>query len=152
MHSRELPLVGALLSVFLSLGACSSAPEASPSGASAVVPRDARSDGDAATTAALACAPGFHDCDGTCADDTNIATCGTSCVPCLVGPEAEPRCDGKTCGMTCLPPYADCDRDPKNGCEADLLTDPANCGRCHGTCSFGTCAQGECVAAPLAVK
>ena len=146
-----------VLSGVVSLVACSSgAPKDTgvPAGAADVLPGEASAEPDAGSTSttATACAPGFHDCGGTCADDTSIATCGTSCVPCLVGPEAEPRCDGKTCGKTCLPPYADCDGTPVNGCEANLLRDPENCGKCHGSCGGGTCVKGECEAAPLLAR
>jgi hypothetical protein len=51
------------------------------------------------------------------------------------------------CGVGhCTPGYADCDHDAKNGCEADLTTDPKNCTACGKACSVlgGTaaCANG----------
>lgn len=35
----------------------------------------------------------------------------------------------------CSPGTADCDRDPKNGCEAVLAADLDNCGICGVTCA-----------------
>jgi hypothetical protein len=56
------------------------------------------------------------------------------------------KCVNGTCA--CLPHYADCDQDPINGCEADLLTDPENCGLCGDLCPpnnpCGPCTQGIC--------
>ena len=90
------------------------------------------------------CPAGFHDCDGTCSDDTNPATCGTSCTPCLVGEWAEPRCDGMRCQMTCFPFHADCDHEPGNGCESLLTADANNCGFCGNACAGASCNDGMC--------
>ena len=44
----------------------------------------------------------------------------------------------------CLPFYADCDHVEANGCEANLLTDAANCGFCGGGCDGLACVNGTC--------
>ncbi len=133
MHTRWLWSIWLLVSAVVWSG-CTA--EVSPSPVLAVVV-----DADAGATG---CPSGFHDCQGTCADDTSPATCGTSCTPCLVGKWAEPRCDGHACRLTCLHFHADCDHDPRNGCEAALLTDANNCGMCGGGCDGGTCNDGTC--------
>ncbi len=41
-------------------------------------------------------------------------------------------------GGECAPGTGDCDADPTNGCETDLLTSKMDCGACHTlTCSYG---------------
>jgi hypothetical protein len=50
----------------------------------------------------------------------------------------------------CAPGMGDCDGDPANGCETDLLTSDASCGTCGHACLPGvSCTNGRCPAAPL---
>jgi hypothetical protein len=45
----------------------------------------------------------------------------------------------------CAKNWADCDKDPKNGCETNLMSDQWNCGTCGNVCtSWEYCALGEC--------
>jgi hypothetical protein len=50
--------------------------------------------------------------------------------------------------MTCNSGWGDCDLNPNNGCEADLNTSAAHCGRCAVACSNGhggaECVGGRC--------
>jgi hypothetical protein len=51
----------------------------------------------------------------------------------------------------CASGTADCDGDPKDGCEVDLMTSPYNCGGCGIVCmstpdQMAACDQGKCVA------
>lgn len=48
----------------------------------------------------------------------------------------------------CAPPSADCNGDPADGCEADLGSDPANCGKCNVDCGGGACSSGVCSEPP----
>lgn len=48
-----------------------------------------------------------------------------------------------TCTLACNTSFEDCDSDPTNGCEIDLLKDKANCGACGEACFYG-CQQGTC--------
>lgn len=50
---------------------------------------------------------------------------------------------------SCQASHEDCDRDPRNGCEADLTRDPAHCGRCGNACQAPDCA---CVDGALVVS
>lgn len=111
-----------------------------------------------------ACASGFHDCneeaDDGCEsevakDPLNCGQCGNSCEP---FPNAISVCRlGKCDGFTCESGFADCNGDPSDGCEVNLLTDGNNCGACehvcdamphadrgcsNGVCSVGTCDTG----------
>jgi hypothetical protein len=45
------------------------------------------------------------------------------------------------CKLTCETAHADCDADPANGCEVNLLFDNGNCGACGVAC---TCSAGHC--------
>nr|MBK7070118.1 hypothetical protein [Deltaproteobacteria bacterium] len=68
-------------------------------------------------------------------------------------PGADARCDGR---CVCSPGRGDCDGDPANGCEVDLLVTDLHCGTCGqactGTtrCSVGLCRGGGCRAPQVA--
>jgi hypothetical protein len=92
-------------------------------------------------------------------DPTNCGTCGTACT---IPPNASGACNAGKCGFTCLFGFADCDKNPTNGCEASVQSDINNCGVCGhvcqvgGACNGGTCpvitiAQGPVGAAYTAV-
>src|SRR5262249_26747907 len=49
-------------------------------------------------------------------------------------------CHHGVCEMNCQSNWADCDNDPVNGCEANVLTDGENCGGCGIVCEY---AQGQ---------
>ncbi len=134
MIRRSLLPTSLVIAIACLAWSCSAAPASSDTEAPAPV-----------ATPAI-CDVGFHDCGGTCSDDTSPATCGASCTPCLVGAHAEPRCDGTVCRKTCLPFYADCDHVEANGCEANLLVDAANCGFCGRACDGLACVNGACKA------
>jgi len=105
------------------------------------------------------CAPGADVCDGSCTsiahDPANCGGCGTVCPG---DQNATAVCASFVCGLACAPGWADCDGDLGtplgNGCEAQLLADPTNCGACgqtcpsypHGTtaCIAGSCGIGQC--------
>ncbi len=110
-----------------------------------------------------ACDTGFKNCDGDPANgcETNLqddpANCGACGVTCVT-PHATPACDMGTCAVaTCDSGWTDCNDDPTDGCEANLLSDPMNCGSC-GTacpcfllpCAMGTCADIDCQGEGLA--
>jgi len=55
------------------------------------------------------------------------------------------QCDkGKLSDLVCNKNYANCDKDINNGCEADLMTDDDNCGRCGFVCTLEVCTLGSC--------
>jgi Collagen triple helix repeat (20 copies) len=45
----------------------------------------------------------------------------------------------------CPPGFADCDKNPSNGCETNITTDWQNCGACLNVCK-GTCSNNVCKA------
>jgi hypothetical protein len=97
------------------------------------------------------CAPGYGDCDGLAATgcETDLhalddcGACGVVCAPVHVG---SPLCDHATCDYdACAAGFTDCDGVRGNGCEADVATDPANCGKCGVACSAGAvCVNRAC--------
>jgi hypothetical protein len=103
------------------------------------------------------CAPGFGDCNANLGDgcETNTATSVTSCGGCgraCAPANAAGSCAAGVCGiLRCNPGFGDCDGNPSNGCETDLNTAVANCGRCGGACSLSNataaCSAGACTVA-----
>ena len=84
-------------------------------------------------------------CDGACVDTTETsAHCGGCNKPC-----PGTTCISSECTNDCKLGSADCDGNLVNGCEAQVATDPKNCGACQAECSApsggsATCAQGVC--------
>ncbi len=85
------------------------------------------------------CDDGLGDCNGRIVDGCerpllndplNCGGCGVVC-PSVLGP---PRCESGSCVAPCVPGQtADCDGDPRNGCETALDT-MEHCGGCGTVC------------------
>jgi hypothetical protein len=95
------------------------------------------------------CNTGYADCDkdlsnGCEQDIANSPTnCGGCYTPCLL-PAATSGCAAGQCFIDhCGYGYADCNKVLSDGCEINLMTDPANCGECEKVCPNG-CSQGNC--------
>jgi hypothetical protein len=76
-------------------------------------------------------------CSGGCVDTTsnpgNCGACGTNCM----APHAQASCTNSACTAgSCTPGYGDCNGDPKDGCEANLHVDAANCTGCGMACAL----------------
>lgn len=56
-------------------------------------------------------------------------------------------CDGCS---ACATGTEDCDKEPGNGCETNILADPANCGACKRSCLGSACNSGHCEPVVLA--
>ncbi|MSP60208.1 MAG: hypothetical protein EXR72_07665 [Myxococcales bacterium] len=109
--------------------------------------------------ALTACAMGFNDCNKSLADgcEVNLGTdtknCGMCGMVCATA-NGTPGCNGTCTVAACAMGFADCDKDPQNGCEVDLTSTLAHCGMCgaacaavaHGTpaCKAGQCAVAAC--------
>ncbi len=102
-----------------------------------------------------ACAMGYGDCDNDpangCETDTRTdpAHCGTCGTACTAGTNARAACVNGACQTTCASGFGDCDTNPANGCEANLVASPAHCGACGTACPSFTnaatvCSQGAC--------
>ena len=103
------------------------------------------------------CDPGWADCNGDIRDgcethtDTDVNQCGACNRRCSAPTGRSPLCAAGVCGVTmaCSPSnLADCDGVAANGCETDLNTALAHCGRCGNACGqangAATCTAGGC--------
>jgi hypothetical protein len=88
-----------------------------------------------------------------CRTDLDCYAPGTACfagrcalVSSDAGLDAQPFIDAGDGGLACPPGFADCDRNPHNGCEVATATDPNNCGACGMMCPAVSGASVLCVA------
>ncbi len=106
---------------------------------------------------AITCAVGRGDCNASAADgcevDTNttVAHCGACGRACSLA-NATASCAAGACAIsTCNVGFADCDRNPANGCEVNITNNASNCGACGRVCSFtnatAACTAGTCTIA-----
>jgi len=101
------------------------------------------------------CDENWGNCDGNPDNgcETDLRGNIEHCLACGNGCEYEHAaalCTAEGCEMgSCDSNWADCDASPSNGCEVNLLEDPAHCGSCDTACAFehaaAGCAGGECV-------
>jgi len=103
------------------------------------------------------CDTGFGNCDGNEANgcETNLnesaAHCGMCGMPCSPA-NATGVCTAGVCRVSeCRTNFGDCNGGA-DGCESNLLTDPAHCGSCPAACptrpnATATCSNGTCGAA-----
>ncbi len=108
------------------------------------------------TCAAGRCAPGacysgFSNCDGNptngceasvANDPRDCGACGTICS----FSNGAPACAAGRCVLAgCVGGFSNCDGNPTNGCEINILNDPRNCGGCGHNCVILRCVNGVCV-------
>ena len=88
---------------------------------------------------------GTGSCVNLLTDVDHCGTCGMGC-PTTAPFASGGTCTGGECELFCEPARGDCNGDPFfDGCEADLDSDPMNCGGCGVDCGpGGECALGSC--------
>jgi hypothetical protein len=107
----------------------------------------------------VACDPGFDNCnqedegggyaDGCEADlSDSSGNCGACHQSCSFK-HGNGACQNGACVVTsCESGFFDCDSDASNGCEADISSDPKNCGGCKNVCqatnATPTCMDSQC--------
>lgn len=96
----------------------------------------------------IACNNGFENCttaagcETTLGTTSNCETCGDSCN---ANPaNASPVCTSQGCDFVCDSNWGDVNGLANDGCEANLNTDPENCGSVGVSCYGGTCDSGTC--------
>ena len=91
-----------------------------------------------------------RDCNAEFADgcETDVSTdpqhCGDCETRCSDKGASKVTCGAGTCLLTCKQSHSDCDQDASTGCEAELATDPKNCGACGVSCDRRNCSAGLC--------
>jgi hypothetical protein len=97
------------------------------------------------------CKPGEKQCGDACVSvsDPKFGCDSNSCGQCGSA-HATASCGGGKCVIeSCQNEWADCDKNPNNGCETDLNS-PTSCGSCGTKCSagknqFAKCVSDQCV-------
>ncbi len=94
-----------------------------------------------------ACPAGQACCAGACADvQTSPANCGACDMACRTA-NGTPACRAGACAVgACTAPFADCDMNAANGCEADTLSSLEHCGGCGRQCPSRGNAMSRCLA------
>ncbi|MFO0566117.1 MAG: hypothetical protein U0263_10680 [Polyangiaceae bacterium] len=122
---------------------------------------DAGTDADSGHSVSSSCFPPAKACpDGkgelTCVsgdDPSSGCLASTACAPCVV-PHATAACAaGVGCAVgTCDSGWQDCNKDPSDGCEANVANDPTHCGDCNTSCTITNptyvCIESKCVENP----
>ena len=109
---------------------------------------------------AATCNSGYADCNGTYSDGceanttSDVMHCG-GCSACVISNNiATASCSASAChAATCNSGYADCNGTYSDGCETNIVNNPAHCGACNFACSIGaTCTNGNTCQCPAAVQ
>jgi hypothetical protein len=102
----------------------------------------------------ITCASGFANCDGLAVNgcEINLTNNPQNCGGCghvCSFPNATAACSNSNCLLSgCNPGFGNCNGQPGDGCEANTLTDPQNCGGCNIVCAGSqVCANGACQSA-----
>jgi len=91
----------------------------------------------------------IQQCDGSTASwTTSCGINGINCNEICDGPDPLRHiaiCQNDCLGFTCENNWDDCNRNPSDGCEVDLLTTFEHCGKCDSPCNAGEdCFDGIC--------
>ena len=85
-------------------------------------------------------------CIDVTSDTENCGSCGTSCFTTLPGVSSA-VCENSQCRViSCQENFADCNKDPFDGCEANLKASVSACGTCQTQCEGDdpVCQEGVC--------
>lgn len=128
----------------------SSSPSDGALDAIADAPADARSNDADAGCDGTSCRSGCPDGQTWCTDrctglSSDPANCGVCDQACPDRAHSVAVCADGGCAFVCARGAADCDLVGDNGCEVDLATDRAHCGRCGQACvATDSCRAGVC--------
>jgi hypothetical protein len=93
---------------------------------------------------------GYITCNDLLTDPENCGACNHKCVSGYENTNA--ACRKGVCETECASGWGDCDFDPNNGCETNLMISDGHCGQCGDRCDTqagqpcvnGQCAMTEC--------
>ena len=102
------------------------------------------------------CPTGFGECDGdlseACEQDLDsVDSCG-DCETACSNAHGGISCENLSCKVTsCEAGYGDCNGDPNDGCETNLVSNDQHCGACARDCSSvgATCTVDSCGDIPM---
>jgi hypothetical protein len=104
------------------------------------------------------CDKTFADCDNRPTNgcevplEGDLQHCG-SCAACSRKNDSAAYCEAGQCKHTCKEGWSDCNwpqpGSTDDGCEIELTTNAAHCGRCGHSCLGGVCSDGKCQ--PIAI-
>ncbi len=100
----------------------------------AVVPLDVISDASPSTG------------DASVITDDAAPPCSNDASVCPARANSVASCVAQRCVYTCNGAYADCNGEPRDGCELDTSTNVNNCGACGLSCAAGNNASATCTA------
>ncbi|MBN9163629.1 MAG: hypothetical protein J0I07_21865 [Myxococcales bacterium] len=87
-------------------------------------------------------------CNDLLTDPANCGVCGRRCPGgTSASAHGAPVCRKGFCDYECEEGWGDCDGNPLNGCETNLMINGANCGACGNRCDTGAgqpCIAGKC--------
>ncbi len=89
---------------------------------------------------------GLVECADLQNDPEHCGACGYFC-PAIGGQHQVTGCRKGMCTYECEPGWADCNDNPLDGCETNLMTHGANCGACGKKCDSASgqpCIDGKC--------
>lgn len=101
------------------------------------------------------CPPGLTLCNGVClnltTDPKNCGLCGNSCNRFPDYGNQVDTCTYGSCTHACREGFGDCNGNPSDGCEVNLMSDQRNCGSCGNACDVlagQPCVAGQCAVHP----
>lgn len=89
----------------------------------------------------------LNECVDLSSSPSHCGVCNNAC-PFATGANQVAMCVNGLCDTECAPGWADCNGNPVDGCETNIMVDGANCGACGNQCNSALgqpCVEGRCL-------